>query len=287
MVRRRAETCAVSARQREVERLARRPAGRRAGRSGRRTSPSARAPRGCSRSVGSRIGRTAASCARTRPRSFVSERLGDVLRRRRRGRDSSARAPSCTARDEALQRVAVAVERLARRRQHDLGPRRRAVVVDLELAHGQALALERHALGVPERGHARRPACASSALTASKPIVTSLDLRRVPAVVADDRGDERRVARQARDADGLALEVARARRPTAARRARPAAAARAPRSRRRRAPSAARSRGPGCPARRRRRGPVSSAFSESGDDPGSTMLILIPCRRSAPVRTAS
>ena len=56
--------------------------------------------------------------------------------------------------------------------EHELGVGRRAVVVDAELVHAGALGLQRDALDVPERRRRRRRLRASSAVTASKPIVT-------------------------------------------------------------------------------------------------------------------
>ena len=101
------------------------------------------------------------------------------------------------------------LERAARGDQDDLRVGRRAVVVDAELARRQAALLERDALGVPERGHGV-DAAAEQRLTAAKPIVTWRTARVVAAVVVEDRVEERRVGGQAGDADGAALEVARA-----------------------------------------------------------------------------
>ena len=132
------------------------------------------------------------------------------------------------------------------RHEHDLRVRRRAVVLDAELARLQPTLLQRHALGVPETGTASTR-LVSRRLTALNPIVTCLTPRRHRRGPRSPRRTPDPTGARTRRRSGPPTRAA-ARRP-AARRAPPAACRRARRPPPGHCPPRARSRDRGCPAR--------------------------------------
>ena len=119
----------------------------------RRSPPTARAPRG--RASGRRR-RSAGPRRAARARARLSSVSAALAIRRTAASGSRARrvaGPSAI----LISALAIVSRPLAQRRprrdEHDLRVRRRAVVLDAELARLEAALLERHALGVPEHGH--------------------------------------------------------------------------------------------------------------------------------------
>ena len=196
-------------------------------------------------------GSTASSCCADERRVVGLGRLRDLAPPPRPARSRVAATPARIASSAASIARPLGVQRLARRHQDHLGIRRRAVVLDAELLRVQPARLQHHALGVPEGRH-RVDALGQQPRDRVEADRDLLDLRVVAAVVGDDRLQERGIARQPRDADGLPGQVARAPARPAARSAPPAACRRARRRRRGRRPARARSRGRGCRARRGR-----------------------------------
>ncbi len=110
--------------------------------------------------------------------------------------------------DRAAHEPRLVLQDLARRREDELGVGGRAVVVDAELARLRALGAQRDALDVPE---ARRggDAPGQQARHGGEADRGRADLVRIAPGAGDDRAQHGVVARQARDADAPALEVAR------------------------------------------------------------------------------
>ena len=171
-----------------------------------RSSPVARA------APAVKAGETASSCA-------VDARRGRGPRRPRPSRCDGALGIDLRLRVAALQRAdrrahdaAALVERRAGDAQHELGVRRRAEVVDAELLERRAGARFSATPSTFQNAVAASTRLASSALTASKPIVVAFTLSGSPPSPVHDRAQHRVVGRQPGDAGALALEIARARR---------------------------------------------------------------------------